>query len=55
MLQKLRTSTFFVAGLIIGLSMAIGHSVYALKESQQSIPFEDLQSFTDVYSRIKVR
>ncbi len=53
MLQKLRTSTFFVAGLIIGLSMAIGHSVYALKESQQSIPFEDLQSFTDVYSRIK--
>ena len=53
MLQKLRTSTFFVAGLIIGLSMAVGHSVYALKDSQQTIPFEDLQAFTDVYSRIK--
>ena len=53
MLQKLRTSTFFIAGLIIGLSMAVGHSVYALKDSQQTIPFEDLQAFTDVYSRIK--
>ncbi len=53
MLQKLRTSTFFVAGLLIGLSIAIGHSVYALKEDQQAIPFEDLQAFTDVYSRIK--
>lgn len=53
MLQKLRTSTFFVAGLLIGLSLAIGHSVYALKETEQTIPFEDLQAFTDVFSRIK--
>ncbi len=53
MLQKLRTSTFFIAGLLIGLSLAIGHSVYALKDSQQVIPFDDLQAFTDVFSRIK--
>ena len=53
MLQKLRTSTFFVAGLLIGLSLAIGHSVYALKENQATIPFEELQAFTDVFSRIK--
>lgn len=53
MLQKLRTSTFFVAGLLIGLSLAIGHSVFALKEGNQTIPFEDLQTFTDVFSRIK--
>ena len=53
MLQKLRTSTFFIAGILLGLSMAIGHSVYALKEEAQSIPFEDLQAFTDVFSRIK--
>lgn len=53
MLQKLRTSTFFVAGLLIGLSLAIGHSVYALKDNDQVIPFEDLQAFTDVFSRIK--
>lgn len=53
MLQKLRTSTFFIAGILIGLSLAIGHSVYALKENNQSIPFEGLQAFTDVFSRIK--
>ncbi len=53
MLSKLRTSTFFVTGLLIGLSLAIGHSVYALKDSQETIPFEDLQAFTDVFSRIK--
>ena len=53
MFHKLRTSTFFVAGLLIGLSLAIGHSVYALKDNEQAIPFEDLQAFTDVFSRIK--
>jgi len=53
MLHKLRTSTFFIAGLLIGLSMAIGHSVFALKENEKTIPFEDLQAFTDVFSRIK--
>jgi carboxyl-terminal processing protease len=53
MLQKFRTSTTFIAGLLIGLSLAIGHSVFALKETQQTIPFEDLQAFTDVFSRIK--
>ena len=54
MFQKIRTSTFFIAGLLIGLSMALGHSVYATKSSSaQTIPFEDLQAFTDVFSRIK--
>jgi carboxyl-terminal processing protease len=53
MLQKLRTSTFFIAGLLIGLSLAVGHSVFALKSNESPIPFEELQAFTDVYSRIK--
>ncbi|MCP4077979.1 MAG: S41 family peptidase [Gammaproteobacteria bacterium] len=53
MLQKLRTSTLFIAGILLGLSLAIGHSVYATKDNSQSIPFEDLQAFTDVFSRIK--
>ncbi len=53
MLHKLRVTTFFMAGLLIGLTIAIGHSVYALKEDNNSIPFEDLQAFTDVFSRIK--
>ena len=52
MLSQLRKSTGFVTGVVLGLSLAIGHSVYALKEDQQ-IPFEDLQSFTEVFAKIK--
>ncbi len=37
---------------MLGLTLAIGHSVYALKDDQE-IPFEDLQAFTEVLSRIK--
>jgi carboxyl-terminal processing protease len=52
MLNNLRKSTYFVVGIVLGLSLAIGHSVYALKENQD-IPFEELQAFTEVFSRIK--
>ena len=52
MLYKLRTSTLFLSGILLGLSLAVGHSVYALKDSEE-IPFEDLQSFTEVFSRVK--
>jgi carboxyl-terminal processing protease len=52
MLNKIRKSTYFAVGMLLGLSLAIGHSVYALKDNQD-IPFEDLQVFTEVFSRIK--
>lgn len=52
MLKNLRTSTLFLSGTLLGLSLAIGHSVYALKDNDQ-IPFEDLQAFTEVFSRVK--
>ncbi len=52
MLQNLRTSTWFLIGTLLGLSLAIGHSVYALKDDRQ-IPFEDLQAFTEVFSKVK--
>ncbi len=51
MLQNLRTSTLFLSGTLLGLFLAIGHSVYALKNNDQ-IPFEDLQAFTEVFSRV---
>ncbi len=50
--NNLRKSTYFLIGIVLGLSLAIGHSVYALKDNQD-IPFEDLQTFTEVFSRIK--
>ncbi len=52
MLQNLRTSTWFLSGTLLGLSLAVGHSVYALKDDDQ-IPFEDLQTFTEVFSKVK--
>jgi len=52
MLHKLRTSTLFLSGILLGLTIAVGHSVFALKDSEE-IPFEDLQSFTEVFSRVK--
>ena len=52
MLQNLRTSTLFLSGTLLGLLLAVGHSVYALKDNDQ-IPFEDLQAFTEVFSRVK--
>jgi carboxyl-terminal processing protease len=56
MLNKLRQSTLLLVGILLGLSLAIGHSVYALKDNQTEsldIPFESLQAFTDVFSRVK--
>lgn len=52
MLNQLRKSTGFITGVVLGLSLAIGSSVYALKEDQQ-VPFEDLQAFTEVFAKIK--
>ena len=52
MLHKLRISTWFLSGILLGLSLAVGHSVYALKDSKE-IPFEDLQAFTEVFSKVK--
>jgi carboxyl-terminal processing protease len=56
MLNKLRQSTLILVGILLGLSLAIGHSVYALKDNEATsldIPFESLQAFTDVFSRVK--
>ena len=50
--NNIRKSTYFLVGIVLGLSLAIGHSVYALKD-KQDIPFEELQAFTEVFSRIK--
>jgi carboxyl-terminal processing protease len=52
MFKNLRASTLFLCGTLLGLSLAVGHSVYALKENEQ-IPFEDLQAFTEVFSKIQ--
>jgi carboxyl-terminal processing protease len=52
MLKNLRISTGFLGGTLFGLLIAVALSVHALKEEEQ-IPFEDLQAFTEVFSKVK--
>jgi len=52
MLKNLRISTGFLGGTLFGLLVAVALSVHALKEEEQ-IPFEDLQAFTEVFSKVK--
>ena len=40
-------------GVVIGLSLAMAHNVWADKEMASALPLEDLRTFTDVYARIK--
>ena len=56
MINKLRPSILLFVGILLGLSLAIGHSAYGLKDRQVNtldIPFESLQAFTDVFSKVK--
>ncbi len=52
MLKNLRISTGFLGGTLFGLLVAVALSVHALKDDEQ-IPFEDLQAFTEVFSKVK--
>ncbi len=52
MLKNLRISTGFLGGTLFGLLVAVALSVHALKQDEQ-IPFEDLQAFTEVFSKVK--
>jgi carboxyl-terminal processing protease len=52
MLNNLRISTGFLGGTLFGLLIAVALSVHALKEDEQ-IPFEELQAFTEVFSKVK--
>ncbi len=41
-------------GLVLGVSLSIGHGVFAEREAAQSVlPLEELRSFSDVFARIK--
>lgn len=50
--QSIKRSTVFLTGLILGLSLAIGHGVFAKKNEGSELPLEALKAFTDVYHRI---
>lgn len=55
--MKSNTRTFLVliTGLVLGLSLAIGHGVFADRDADKTraLPLEELRSFTEVFARIK--
>jgi len=52
-----RTFLLVLAGTVLGATLTVAHTVLATEEqeraSAQELPLEQLQTFTDVYSRIK--
>jgi carboxyl-terminal processing protease len=52
MQSKPRTLLFMTLGVVLGASLSLGQSVMATKDSN-SLPLEDLRTFTDIYARIK--
>ena len=41
-------------GLVLGVSLSIGHGVFAERDTPQAVlPLEELRSFSDVFARIK--
>ncbi len=54
---SIRKPLLVLAGVVLGAGLSIGHSVLADREQQsvatEQLPLEQLQTFTDVFSRIK--
>ena len=40
-------------GLILGVSLTIGHGVFAEREAPAPLPLKELRTFTDVFANIK--
>jgi carboxyl-terminal processing protease len=53
--MKLKTQNLLLilTGLLLGLSISIGHGVFAEREAAVTLPVEELRAFTDVFGRIK--
>ncbi len=42
-----------VLGVVLGVTLSLGHGVFADRQQKVSVPLEELRTFTDVYARIK--
>ncbi len=54
--MKPQTQKFVLlsTGLVLGVSLSIGHGVFAERDTPQAVlPLEELRSFSDVFARIK--
>ena len=53
MMLNPRTSAAILLGLILGVSLSLGHGVFADKDQEATVPLNELRTFTDVFARIK--
>src|SRR3989337_2894849 len=54
MKQINRNFLVLALGIVLGVSLAIGHGVWAERKTENAgLPLEELRSFTDVFSKIK--
>lgn len=55
MLSKSRNLLLLLTGLVLGVSLTIGHTVFADRESADPspLPLEELRTFTEVFANIK--
>lgn len=54
MASKVRTITGVMAGVLLGATLTVGHSVFATKQGHTTtLPLDQLRIFSDVYTRIK--
>jgi carboxyl-terminal processing protease len=42
-----------VLGIVLGVTLSLGHGVFAERKQKVAVPLEELRTFTDVYARIK--
>jgi carboxyl-terminal processing protease len=48
-----RAGAGLLIGLMVGVSLSLGHGVFAERDQKIAVPLEELRTFTDVYARIK--
>jgi len=53
MTEKTRPLTMVLLGTVLGASLTLGQGVWATRNGAESLPLEQMRTFTDVFSRIK--
>ena len=48
-----RNATLLSAGVLLGLSLGVGQGVSASRDPANSLPLEDLRTFTEIFAKIK--
>lgn len=53
MSSRARNLLVLTTGVVLGVSLALGHGVFAKREGAEHLPLEELRAFTEVFGKIK--